>query len=161
MKSFIITLFAVFATSMTAMAQRVNMVYTLHVNTADGNSVAYEFEKEPIATFEDGILIVAAKASETLQFMLDNVTSITFSGEASSIDCIASNDTKQTVLVSGNEITIRGLKAAGKVAVYDAGGRMCVSSLADADGCVVINISDLGKGVFIVNTPNNSIKFIK
>lgn len=161
MKSLIITLLAVFATATTAMAQRVGKAYSMHVNTTDGNSTEYKFINEPVATFSDGSMTIKTMAGKGVAFVLDNVKNITFSALATTIDGTTTDGSKLSVSASDSEMEICGARPGDKVAVYDAAGKLCASASADGNGRAVIGISNLGKGVFVVNTPANSIKFIK
>lgn len=143
------------------MAQRVGKAYSMHVNTTDGNSTEYKFINEPVATFSDGSMTIKTMAGKGVAFVLDNVKNITFTGVASAIEGTTAGSGKISVFASGSEIVVCGMKPAAKIAAYDAAGRLCISASADANGRAVINTDNLGKGVFVVNTPDNSIKFIK
>ena len=161
MKNFIITLLAVVATALPVSAQRMAKAYSMHVNTTDEKSVEYKFINEPVATFSEGKMTIKTIAGNGVEFVLDNVKNITFTGVASAIEGTTAGSGKISVFASGSEIVVSGMKPAAKIAVYDAAGRLCISASADANGRAVINTDNLGKGVFVVNTPDNSIKFIK
>lgn len=161
MKNFIITLLAVVATALPVSAQRMAKAYSMHVNTTDEKSVEYKFINEPVATFSDGKMTIKTIAGNGVEFVLDNVKNITFSALATAIDGTTTDGSKLSVSVSDSEMEICGARPGDKVAVYDAAGKLCASASADGNGRAVIGISNLGKGVFVVNTPANSIKFIK
>ena len=162
MKSLIITLFAALATASTAMAQQATKAYTMHVNTADGNSVEYKFAKEPVATFKDGKMLIETISDQPVTYVLDNVTNITFGADLSSINATTNGDgSRLSITTTGDEIIVGGMQPAARLTVYDAGGTLCASANADANGRAVINVGNIGKGVFVVNTPKNSFKFTK
>ncbi len=161
MKSFIITLFAVFSTTMAAMAQHVDKAYTMHVNTADGKSVDFKFETEPTATFNEGEMTIEATSGTPVKFVMDNVTNITFSGEAvTGIETTTTSKSSMSVYAAADGIVINGMKANSKVAVYDASGSQIATAYSDANGHAVVTVNKQ-KGVFVVSTPDNSFKFIK
>ena len=106
-------------------------------------------------------MTVESFAASTVKFVLDDITNITFSGEVSAIGSTVANGSTVNVTASGDEIIVNGLKAGAKVSVYDAGGSLMATTYSDADGRATVNVAGLGKGVFVVNTPDSSFKFIK
>ncbi len=161
MKSFIITLFAAFSTAMGAMAQHVDKAYTMHVNSADGTSVSFKFDTEPTATFSEGQMTIEATSGTPVKFVMDNVANITFSGEAvTGIETTTTGKLSMSVYATDGGIVINGMKANSKVSVYDASGSQIATAYSDANGHAVVTVNKQ-KGVFVVNTPDNSFKFIK
>ena len=158
MKNFIITLLAVFATATAAMALPVEKIFTMHVNTADGKTVDYKFNMEPVVTFNEGEMTIASFAKDDLKLVIDNVTNITFTyTETSAIANTQVNGSNMKI----SAISITGMKPNGKVAVFDASGKQVAAAYSDANGNVSVDMGNSGKGVFVVNTPDNSFKFIK
>lgn len=161
MKKYMISLFAVFATALTASAQHINKLYTMHVVSVGGSTVDFAFSSEPVMTFDGGQMNISSSADSDVKFQMDNVVNITFSGEASGIATVKGDGSQMKVSAADGKITVSGMKANAKVAVYDASGALIANANADADGEAVVNISNLGKGVFVVNTPGSSFKFTK
>lgn len=161
MKSFIITLFAVLSTTIATMAQHVDKAYTMHVNTTEGQTIDFKFDEEPIATFNEGQMTIETMSGTPVKFVLDNVTNITFSSEPTTgIESTNTGKTSMSVYAADEGIVIDGIKANSKVSVYDASGSLISTVYSDANGHAVITINKQN-GVFIVNTPDNSFKFIK
>lgn len=161
MKSFIITLFAVFSTTIATMAQHVDKAYTMHVNTANGQTVDFKFDMEPVATFNEGQITIEDMSGTPVKFVLDNITNITFSGEKTTgIETTTSGKSSMSVYATAEGIVINGMKANSKVSVYDASGSLITTAYSDANGHAVVTVNKQ-KGVFVVNTPDNSFKFIK
>lgn len=162
MKNFIITLLAVLATATAAMALPANKAFTMHVNTADGKTVDYKFSMEPVVTFNEGEMTIASFAKEDLKLVIDNVTNITFTyQETSAIENTTANGSAMKISATANGISISGMKPNGKVAVFDASGKQVAAAYSDANGNASVDMGNSGKGVFVVNTPDNSFKFIK
>ncbi len=161
MKKYIVSLLAVFALSLTASAQHIDKRYTMHVTSVDGSTVDFEFDDEPVMTFNGGDMTISSAADADMKFQMDNVVSVTFSGVVSGITTVEDNESRIHVSVSDGKIAVSGLTANAKVSVYDVGGALVANANADASGQAVVNISNLGKGVFVVNTPANSFKFTK
>lgn len=161
MKKYIVSLLAVFATSLAASAQHINMLYTMHVKSVDGSTVDFDFDDEPVMTFDGGEITVGSLGASDMKFQMDNVVSVTFSGEASGIATVKGNGSQIKVSAADGKITVSGMKANAKVVVYDAGGSIIANVNADAGGQAVVNTGNLGGGVFVVNTPGNSFKFTK
>ncbi len=162
MKNFIITLLAVFATATAAMALPTDKTFTMHVNTADGKTVDYKFSMEPVVTFNEGEMTIASFAKDDLKLVIDNVTNITFTyTETSAIANTLVNGSNMKISATAGGISITGMKPNGKVAVFDASGKQVAAAYSDANGNVSVDMGNSGKGVFVVNTPDNSFKFIK
>ena len=161
MKKYIVSLLAVFAFFLTASAQHIDQLYTMHVTTVDGSTVDFEFADEPVMTFNGADMTISSAASADTKFQMDNVVSVTFSSVPSGIATVKDGESGIHVSVSDGKITVSGMAANAKVSVYDVGGALVASANADAGGQAVVNISNLGKGVFVVSTPANAFKFTK
>lgn len=161
MKKYIISLLAVSATALTASAQHINKLYTMHVVSVGGSTVDFAFSNEPVMTFDGGQMNISSSADSDVKFQMDNVVNIVFSGEASGIATVKGDGLQIKVSASDGKIHISGMKANAKVAIFDASGALIANANADASGQAVVNAGNLGKGVFVVNTPENSFKFTK
>lgn len=161
MKSIIITIIAVFSTAVAAMAQHVDMLYTMHVNNKSGQTVDYKFKVEPTITFSDNQMTMETYVGSQVKYVLDDVENITFSGETNSIATAAQGGSKVAVYTVNGDIVISGMKSGSKADVYDAAGSRVATASADADGQATVRTGNLTKGVFVVNVPGNSFKFTK
>lgn len=61
----------------------------------------------------------------------------------------------------GNLFLLTGYQADARVAVYTVNGKQLVAGKTDAQGNASIDVSSLPKGVYILKTPKNSVKFVK
>lgn len=161
MKNVIITIIAVFSTAVAAMAQHVDMLYTMHVNNKSGQTVDYKFQVEPTITFTDNQMTVETYVGSQVKYVLDDIENITFSGETNSIAAVTQGGSKVAVYTVNGDIVISGMKPNCKVDVYDAAGSVVATASSDANGQATVGIGNLSKGVFVVNIPGNSFKFIK
>lgn len=135
--------------------------YSLLVNTTDGNSYEYAFEYLPIATFEgDEMIISDDRSSKGARYAMENVANMTFKAEDSGVNEISEKNLVKISTVN-DILTISGVDAGTKLAVYDAAGKLVASATADRDGIASVNIGNLGKGVFVVALPKHSFKFIR
>ncbi len=135
--------------------------YSLLVNTAYGNTVEYEFEYLPVATFEgDEMIITDDRNVEGMRYAMDNVVSMTIKSATSAVEGIADADHIKISAVN-DILSVSGLEAEVQMMVYDASGKLITSAVADQNGCISLNIGNLGKGVYVVALPNQSFKFIR
>ena len=135
--------------------------YSLLVNTADGNTVEYDFEYLPVATFEGDVMIITDDRSiEGTRFAMDNVVNMTIKTVDTGVASIEGDNHIKVSLVN-DIISVSGLEAGAKLMVYDAAGKTLVSATAAQDGTASISIGNLGKGVFVASMPNYSFKFIR
>ncbi|MDE5794622.1 MAG: T9SS type A sorting domain-containing protein [Muribaculaceae bacterium] len=135
--------------------------YTLLVNTTDGNTVEYDFEYLPVATFEGDVMIITDdRSKEGMRYAMDNVINMTFKSEDTGVNEISEKNHIK-VSTSNGVLSVSGLDADVRLVICDASGKVVTSAVADAAGSVSINISNLGKGVYVVSTPKYSFKFIR
>lgn len=160
MKKYIFAALLALAFMPSIMAQA-SKSYSLLVNTTDGNTVEYAFEYLPIATFEgDEMIITDDRNVEGVRYAMDNVINMTIKSVETGIDQVEeSNGIK--VSTSDGILRVSGVDADSRLMIYDTAGNLVASATADADGCVCVRISDLGKGVYVAALPKLSFKFIR
>lgn len=135
--------------------------YSLLVNTADGNTVEYEFEYLPVATFEGDVMIITDDRSlEGTRFAMDNVINMTIKSATSAVESVA-GAAHLKISTANDVLSVSGLEAETQVMVYDAAGKLVASANAGQDGCISLNIGNLAKGVYVVAMPKQSFKFIR
>lgn len=135
--------------------------YSLLVNTVDGNTVEYDFEYLPVATFEGDVMIITDdRSADIMRYEMDNVVNMTIKSASSGVDGVAVSDHIKVSAANG-KITVSGLESYSKMVVYDAAGSAVASATADLNGTVELNIENLGKGVYVASMPNYSFKFIR
>lgn len=137
--------------------------YSLFVTTAEGNTVEYDFEYLPVVTFEgDEMVITDDRNVKGTRYAIDNIVSMTVKSDTdpSVVNNIA-EDGHIKVSVTDEVLTVSGLEADSRLAVYDAAGKTVASAAADQYGTAQLKIGNLGKGVFVATMPNYSFKFIR
>lgn len=151
---------AIFALAASAAASA-ETSYALLVNTIDGNSIEYDFEYLPIATFEgDEMIISDDRGAGTARYAIEDVLNMTIKPAASGVDDVVEAG-RIKVRTEGGFMIVSGLEGAAKVNVFDASGNAVASAVADPSGIASIDTSALGKGVYVVAMPNHSFKFIR
>lgn len=149
------------ALAVTICASATDYAYSVLVNQTNGNKVEYKFEDMPVATFSEDNMVMNV-GEQHVSYPIADIVNLTFDRTEkpeSGVEGVASPD--MTVLLSKENLDIRGLNPGVKVAVYDISGRMLVSANADADGSFSTSLSALGKGVFVITAGNNSFKIIR
>ena len=58
-------------------------------------------------------------------------------------------------------LTVSGLQAGDDVNIYNVDGALLAVAMADSDGSVALSLADLAAGVYIVNMPGKTFKFIR
>ena len=145
----------------TAQASQAFFPYVLYLNTTDGQTVEFKLATEPVATFEEGSIVLTVASGDAVAFELDKVTNLTFAADPDGVKSIAADKKKLSVTITDEQILIDGLDAVAPVAVYDTNGRKIVADKADSAGHAQMAIGNLNKGVYVVSTPSQSFKFIK
>lgn len=160
MKKHIFATLIALALAPSALLQASNS-YTLLVNTTDGNTVEYDFEYLPVATFEGDVMIITDdRSKEGMRYAMDNVINMTFKSEEAGVKEI--NEKNHIKISTSNGVlNVSGLDAGVNLVICDASGKIVTSAFADDAGSVSINIANLGKGVYVVSTPKHSFKFIR
>lgn len=161
MKKHIFAILAVAASLMTVNAAQVIKPYIMRVNTSDGQTAEYAFSALPKATFSGGTMTIKALASPAVEYAMDNVESITLVDDNSGVTAITNDSDKLRFTITDSEIVIDGMEADSRADVYDANGRHAASAISDTNGHATVNVSNIGKGVYVVSTTTHSFKFIK
>ena len=79
MKKYIFAALLALVLAPSALLQASTTSYILLVNTTDGNTVEYDFEYLPVATFEGDVMIITDdRSSEGMRYAMDNVINMTF-----------------------------------------------------------------------------------
>lgn len=164
MKRYILAVAAVFLSIFAARAEEQRLVYSLLINTQSGETIEYEFAKEPKATFQgNNLLISLGDRQDVAVYPMGDIKNITFEGkkDISGVDEVSGQADHITVKISDTEVNIAGLSSGATVQVYSAAGALVASATADAEGCISISTDGLSQGVYVVTIPGHSFKFIK
>ena len=127
------------------------------VLTRNNTEVAkFSLSETPVITFNGGNLVVTSNGEELLSTSMEGLRN-SFESIETGIQDIKSDDPARPCFSFGEAI-FEGLKSGDPIIVYTIDGKAVSHTTAGADGRATINISSLGKGIFILRTPTQSIK---
>lgn len=129
-----------------------------YVNTNEGKEIEFRFDMGPVATFEENNLVITDDAGDKVMYDMKDVSSITFK-TISGVGEI--KEGRVSVTVGKFALVAEGLEEGETVAIYTLSGSRVAEGRADSEGRVEIAVSELEKGVYIVNAPGHSFKFVK
>lgn len=150
-------LFAVLALLLgVSMGVRADVVKYLVLNTSDGQQVI-ALADNPVMTISGDVLKVTVGGVEKVSTSLANVKNYSFQEQrATAISEILADGYN----LSQGHVFMNNVKAGETITVYSADSRRVSAQRAAADGRVDIDLTTLPKGVYIVKTPNTSIKVL-
>lgn len=150
-KRFLLSLLAIMAYAIQTSAS-----YTLAVRTADGRQQRIALNEYPVITIHGGELKIES-ASTSLSFAIQTIVDFKYLSEEASVgsECISDGIThKGDKLIFNADIPLT-------VSVYDISGNLFLNEIIPADKESIFELSQLGKGVYIVNVNNVSFKIIR
>ena len=109
----------------------------------------------PVITFKDEDMVVTSDVSS---FMIP-IEMIESYGASNDVTAIR-NITQEYPEYKNGSVVFSGLSRGSEVSIYKADGTLVFSQKADGSGCATVSIDNLPKGMYIVRTPNNSMKII-
>ena len=152
----IVLLTLLFATTSMLHAQKPQLV----VWQKNGQKVYYELAEQPVTTFENGLLVIKTSMA-TVEYQLENMLRYTYEGvKSTGIEAMEETGgvkVKQTE----NELTISQLKKETEVRLFDANGRLLKATMSDGYNPVIISLSTLPSGLYIIKTDSQTIKIMK
>lgn len=135
------------------------MAQSLVLTQRDGTVSRFALADEPVITYSGSDLVVKCGETELTTDMAD-VLSCVFDNEATAINKLTVQPAGAEPQMNFANMSVEGLKAGDRVAVYTIDGKAVSSSRASADGSAAIDLSGL-RGLYIVRTPNKSFKIKK
>lgn len=124
---------------------------------SSGEKVIYNLGDNPKITPSDKeIIIETAKAKVT--YTQGQVKKITFDEKNDNIESI--NGSLENAKINDKTIELSGFKSNENVIIYDLSGKTIFSQPTASDGCLIINLSNFNKGVYIIKVKNYTSKFI-
>ena len=130
----------------------------LCLSMRDGSSVSFFLNEKPQITFvADSVKVVSSAASAKVK--RSEVLDIKFKMETT--NSIEEISKKGTFEIDGDFIRVANLKPACEVKVYSVEGRVVMSQDADDSGSVIIPLTSLSQGIYLLNYNELTIKFIK
>ncbi len=143
----------------TTRAQDYVDVQYLVLTLNDGSVSKFALTDAPEISFNDNLMVVTCDGDE-LSTELADVDNYTFVTEqvATKVSPITVKDGKSVSDVAFRNAQITGLNADGHVTVYDINGKAITTLVADAEGKVNVDLSNLSKGIYILHTPTKNFK---
>lgn len=127
------------------------------VLTRNNTEVAkFSLNDTPVITFSGDDLVVTCNGEEKLKTSMEGLKN-SFESVETGIQDIESEEPAKPRFIFGEAI-LEGLKSGDPITVYTLDGKVVSHTTANANGSATINISNLGKGIFILRTPSQSIK---
>ena len=134
-------------------------VQYLVINLTDGTKAEIALADQPVITLSGGELKVTVAGEEKVSAALDDVVNYKFTTSPTSIQQIQVNEREQSRYAQGH-VLISKAQAGATVRVFTADGRQVLSREADQNGFVDIDLTVLGKGLYIIKSTKASIKVI-
>ena len=148
-------LFTLLVLLVTTSASAEGMKYVVF-DLRDGTQTVIALQDKPIITCQSGELKVTVAGEEKVSASLGDVAKYYFSDTPSGIFEM----TEEKPRIEMGHLYVTRAKAGESVRVYTSDGRMVGSYRISADGNADIDLTTLGKGLYIVKTANASIKIL-
>ena len=144
----------VLALLMTTNMKAGNVQY-LVLDLANGTQTVVALEDLPVVTCKGGELKVTVGSDVKVSASLDEVAKYSFSeGIPTALQEVVREESR----IELGHIYITNAKKGDVVRVYTVNGRQVAQQRADDNGFADVDLSTLGKGLFIVKTSKTSIK---
>ena len=127
----------------------------LVIKQKGGSETVLLLSANPVITFEDEDMVVTSDVS-SFMIPIDMIESY---GTVNDITAIHQITQEHPEYINGS-VVFRGLSHDSEVSIYKADGTLVFSQNADGSGHATVSVSNLLKGVYIVRTPNSSMKII-
>lgn len=148
-------LFTMLVLMATASASAEGMQYVVF-DLRDGTQTVIALQDKPVITCQSGELKVFVAGQEKVSAPLGDVDKYYFSDTPLSIFEM----TEEKPRIEMGHLYVTHAKAGDSVRVYTTDGRMVGAYRISADGNADIDLTILGKGLFIVRTAKTSIKIL-
>ena len=148
-------LFTMLVLMMTASASAEGMQYVVF-DLKDGTQTVIALQEKPVITCQGGELKVTVAGQEKVTTPLGDVAKYYFSDTPLSIFEMAEEKPR----IEMGHLYIARVKAGDVVRVYTTDGRMAGTYYIAENGSADIDLTTLGKGLYIVKTSKTSIKIL-
>ena len=155
MKKYILTALLLIAAAVTLKAEELS---SFILNTKDDSKVEFRFASNPV-TFDEADLLITDASETSVRYPMADVVNIVFSTYTSSVKDVDADHI--VVNLTRDLLTVSGLQAGDDVNIYNVDGALLAVAMADSDGSVALSLADLAAGVYIVNMPGKTFKFIR
>ncbi len=127
----------------------------LVLTEVDGKVYKFALTDKPVVTFSNDQLVVNCDG-ESMDTSLENILKWTHETEATGIEFVQAEP--QAPRFAFNNAVFEGFPIGTQVSIFSLDGKILKNSVANDSGTVKINLQELGKGTFIIRTPNRSFK---
>ena len=141
----------------TILAQAMTDVQYLVLTQTDGTVSKFALGDSPIITYSAGDVVVTCNG-QTFKTSMEGVANCTFTTEKvpSGIENLQAEGSKAVFAFS--TASFDGMKPSSTITVYTLDGKAVASTTADNDGHATVSLAQLGRGVYIIRTPQKSYK---
>ena len=136
-----------------------NFAHSLIVNKKSGESVEYKFEADPKVTFDAEDMVITT-GDATVRHAIIDLENLKFT-KTVGLDKVEASKAEISVAVTASYVSVQGLEAGARLAVYALDGRPMADAAADASGTATVNISNLSAGIYVAAADAHSFKFVK
>ena len=130
----------------------------LVVVKTDGSQIEFPLDGMPKITVADGNLVIAARGAETTLAMA-GVARMVYKEDAAA--GIGTPDAAQSLTRQGDNLILSALPAGAAVRLYTVAGQLVKAFRADGASPVVLSLSSLPSGVYVVECNNQTFKVQK
>lgn len=152
-KRFLLILISILGLSVNVAAQN-----AVKLTDPSGNELILLLETTPTVTIEGDYLCVSSDEKD-FSFLFDGTFTVEFCDDNAGVEEIEQETT--SFKITPNILEAKNLDPDSFLFIYDISGKKVKSATADPSGFVSIDISEMGRGIYIVNTKKNNFKFQK
>ena len=161
MKKALAMLGAAFAFSLSVFAGNPGVTFLLR----NGKKVSFAFAEKPVVAMSESNLAVHVGGEQRVTYAYADVQRVLIDDDVvSAVNDVAVSDKAQHVVftVTAHTLSVSGLVANERIALYATDGRLVINEQADAEGKASISLSSLQQGIYVVRTQNGiSYKLFK
>lgn len=132
-------------------------VQYLTVNRVDGSQVSFALADDPVVTNSATELTVSS-SSTTITVPFSELKNYVFSTQTTGVKPVTVQPSHR---IDEGSISFAGLHPGQNIDIFTPDGRQVSHNTADDSGNALVDISSLGRGVYIVSTSASSFKFMK
>jgi len=125
----------------------------LVITQKDGSETVFLLSSHPVITFSGKDMVITSN-NTTITIPMASVVNYATNEDPASISPLSADLPEYR----NGSIVFSGLVRGAEVRVYRVDGSLVSSQQADSSGHATVSIATLPKGVYIVRTPNSSMK---
>jgi len=125
----------------------------------DDETATFDLGAAPVITHDATNSLTVDGSEATVCVSMKDVVNYHFSNETDAIDEKTMPAGEQMNMNDG-QVVVQNLKAGDAINVYGIDGTVRYRGVASADGVASVSLSELGAGVYIVQTPHASYKIL-